>query len=76
MWKTMMVKVEDKSTNSVDHRFEDLNDFLGDCASGLDAIIDALKDLKDTLELYDFTKEELPFAPDPPAQQEEVRLPF
>ena len=76
MWKTMMVKVEDRNPNTIDSRFEELNEFLGDCAASLDSVIDALKDLKSTLELYDFTKEALPFDPDPPIQQEGIRLPF
>ena len=56
MWRTMTVRVQDPESNALDERFEELNDFLQDCASGLEAVIDALKDLKNTFELYDLTE--------------------
>ena len=57
MWKTMTVRVQDPDSNTLDERFEELNDFLQDCASGLEAVVDALNDLKNTFELYDFSEE-------------------
>lgn len=56
MWKTMTVRVQDPDSNTLDERFEELNDFLQDCASGLEAVVDALNDLKSTFELYDFSE--------------------
>jgi len=56
MWKTMTVRVQDPNGNTLDDRFEELNDFLQDCASGLEAVVDALNDLKNTFELYDFSE--------------------
>ena len=56
MWRTMTVRVQDPESNALDERFEELNDFLQDCASDLEAVVDALKDLKNTFELYDFTE--------------------
>ena len=57
MWKTMTVKVQDPdSTATPDKRFEELNDFLQDCAADLEAVIGSLNDLKNTFELYDFTE--------------------
>lgn len=56
MWKTMTVRVQDPDINTPDERFEELNDFLQDCASGLEAVVDALNDLKNTFELYDFAE--------------------
>ena len=56
MWKTMTVRVQDPDSNTLDERFEELNDFLQDCASGLEAVVDALNDLKNTFELYDFSE--------------------
>ena len=56
MWKTMTVRVQDPNSNTLDDRFEELNDFLQDCASGLEAVVDALNNLKNTFELYDFSE--------------------
>ena len=56
MWKTMTVRVQDPNGNTLDDRFEELNDFLQDCASGLEAVVDALNDLKNTVELYDLSE--------------------
>ena len=56
MWKTMTVRVQGPDSNTLDERFEELNDFLQDCASGLEAVVDALNDLKNTFELYDFSE--------------------
>ena len=55
MWKTMTVRVQDPDSNTPDERFEELNDFLQDCVSGLEAVIESLQDLKNTFELYDFS---------------------
>lgn len=55
MWKTMTVRVQDPNGNTLDDRFEELNDFLQDCVSGLEAVIESLQDLKNTFELYDFS---------------------
>ena len=52
----MTVRVQDPNGNTLDDRFEELNDFLQDCASGLEAVVDALNDLKNTFELYDFSE--------------------
>ncbi len=57
MWKTMTVRVQDPDNNALDKRFDELNDFLQDCAAGLEAVVDALNDLKNIFELYDFTED-------------------
>lgn len=49
------VRVQDPDSNTLDERFEELNDFLQDCASDLEAVIGSLQDLKNTFELYDFS---------------------
>lgn len=51
MWKTMTVRVQDPDSNTPDERFEELNAFLQDCVSGLEAVIESLQDLKSTFEL-------------------------
>ncbi len=75
MWKTMNVRVQVPDENTSDQRFDELNDFLQDCATGLEAVIDALNDLKNTFELYDFTENlaEIKQQQDVPSAQD---LPF